>query len=131
VLRNQTVVQKMNADPSLDTLVGQSVSHAWFGDYSALYLELGVLTPSGRIRSDGSPTNPQGEFTVYAGCDLADRTAKIHLRKQEQLKKATEIHYGKVHRSDGHFSNDFRKDSRTPNRILKWNVDRHLWIVPR
>jgi hypothetical protein len=37
----------------------------WFGDYSALYLELGPLTQ--RIRKDGTPGNPEGQFTIYAG----------------------------------------------------------------
>ena len=37
----------------------------WFGDYSALYLELGQLTP--RLRKDGTVGNPDGQFTVYAG----------------------------------------------------------------
>ena len=39
----------------------------WFGDYSALYLELGQLTP--RLRRDGTPGNPNGRFTIYAGFD--------------------------------------------------------------
>ena len=63
------VRQKMKTVPSLNSLVGHAVSHIWFGDYSALYLELGRLTPSGRTRRDGSPTNPGGDFTVYAGFD--------------------------------------------------------------
>lgn len=59
----------MKTDPSLDSLVGHTVSHVWFGDYSALYLELAELTPSKLIRRDGSLGNPRGEFTVYAGFD--------------------------------------------------------------
>ena len=59
----------MKTVPSLNLLVGQAVSHIWFGDYSALYLELGELTPSKWARRDGSPANPDGEFTVYAGFD--------------------------------------------------------------
>ena len=59
----------MKTDPSLDSLVGHTVSHVWFGDYSALYLELGELTPSKLIRRDGSLGNPRGEFSVYAGFD--------------------------------------------------------------
>ena len=34
----------------------------WFGDYAALYLELGQL---GR----GTTRNPEGQFTIYAGFD--------------------------------------------------------------
>ena len=56
-------------NPSLNTLVGQPVSHVWFGNYSALYLELGALNPGGRTRHDGASGNPQGEFTVHAGFD--------------------------------------------------------------
>lgn len=41
-------------------------SHVWFGDYSALYLELGKLTP-GRPRPNGSLGNSIGDVTVYAG----------------------------------------------------------------
>ena len=48
--------------PTLEQLVGHTVSHVWFGDYSALYLELGQLTP-------GATRNPQGQFTIYAGFD--------------------------------------------------------------
>jgi|SRR4249919_1978275 len=48
-------------------LVGQPVSHVWFGDHSALYLELGKLTQ--RTRRDGAPGNPEGENTVYAAFD--------------------------------------------------------------
>jgi hypothetical protein len=59
----------MKTDPTLDSLVGLAVSHIWFGDYSALYFELGELTPSKLIRRDGSSGNPRGEVTVYAGFD--------------------------------------------------------------
>lgn len=52
--------------PSLSILVGKTVSHTWFGDYSSLYLEIGNLT-KGRIRRDGSWGNPIGEITLYAG----------------------------------------------------------------
>lgn len=40
----------------------QPVSHVWFGDYSALYLEIGDLT-------HGQTRNPTGRFTIYAGFD--------------------------------------------------------------
>lgn len=64
-----TVRQKMKMDPSLDLLVGHTVSHVWFGHFSALFLELGELSTKDRTRRDGSPGNPRGEFTVYAGFD--------------------------------------------------------------
>ena len=59
----------MKTDPKLDSLVGHPVSHVWFGDYSALYLEVGELTPSKLIGRDGSLGNPRGDFTVCAGFD--------------------------------------------------------------
>ena len=64
-----TLGRKMNPDPRLIDLVGQPVAHVWFGDYSALYLELGVLTASDRTRRDGSACNPNGEMCIYAGFD--------------------------------------------------------------
>ncbi len=54
--------------PSLSLLIGKPISHVWFGDYSALYLELGELAP-GHVRRDGSLGNPIGEVTVYVGFD--------------------------------------------------------------
>jgi len=54
--------------PSLSMLIGKAVSHTWFGDYAALYLEIGDLT-EGEIRRDGSCGNPIGEITLYAGFD--------------------------------------------------------------
>jgi hypothetical protein len=43
------------------------ISHAWLGDYSALYLELGALKDNTATRRDGAKRNPRGEVTVYAG----------------------------------------------------------------
>ena len=54
--------------PTLEMLVGKRVSHVWLGDYSALYVELGELSP-GRIRRNGSIGNPRGEITIYVGFD--------------------------------------------------------------
>ena len=51
--------------PSLDLIIGQVVSHTWFGDYASLYLELGELTA--KRRKDGTEGNPVGEITLYAG----------------------------------------------------------------
>ena len=45
------------------------VAHVWFGDYLALYLELGILGP-GRPRKHGLTVgNPVGQLTLYAGYD--------------------------------------------------------------
>jgi hypothetical protein len=45
-----------------------TVSHVWFGHGSALFLELGILSP-GKKRKDGSIGNPQGEITVMVDYD--------------------------------------------------------------
>jgi hypothetical protein len=45
-----------------DPLVGLPVSHLWRGYGSAIFLEFGRLTPSTRIRRDGTAHNPRGEF---------------------------------------------------------------------
>ena len=44
-------------------LLGLPVSHVWRGIGSAIFLEFGELRP-GRIRRDGSPGNPSGEWTL-------------------------------------------------------------------
>lgn len=44
-------------------LVGLPVSHIWRGYGSAIFLEFGELNP-GRLRRDGSPGNPRGEWTL-------------------------------------------------------------------
>jgi hypothetical protein len=43
-------------------LVGLPVSHSWRGHGSAIFLEFGQLSPSSRLRRDGSPCAPQGEM---------------------------------------------------------------------
>lgn len=45
-----------------DNMIGTEVTHVWRGHGSALFLELGKLTP--RIRRDGTSGNPEGEFTI-------------------------------------------------------------------
>ena len=50
--------------PSLDLLIGKTVSHVWFGHGSALFLEIGALTES--KRQNGELGNPKGELTVIA-----------------------------------------------------------------
>jgi hypothetical protein len=47
----------------LASVVGLPVSHVWRGYGSALFVELGELTPS-RVRRDGSPGNPEGEMSL-------------------------------------------------------------------
>jgi hypothetical protein len=41
-------------------MLGLEVTHLWRGHGSALFLEMGKLTP--RIRRDGTPGNPHGEM---------------------------------------------------------------------
>lgn len=43
-------------------LRGMSVSHAWRGHGSAIFLEFGEL--AAKTRTDGSPGNPDGELTL-------------------------------------------------------------------
>lgn len=43
-------------------LVGLPVSHVWRGHGTALFLELGKLTP--RTKRDGSAGNPQGQYSI-------------------------------------------------------------------
>ena len=43
-------------------LVGMPVSHSWRGHGSAIFLEFGQLSPSSRLRRDGSPCAPEGEM---------------------------------------------------------------------
>jgi hypothetical protein len=44
-------------------LVGMQVAHLWRGYGSAIFLECGALS-HGRLRRDGSPGNPMGEYTI-------------------------------------------------------------------
>lgn len=44
------------------TLVGLPVSHVWRGYGSAIFIEIGNLTP--RVRRDGSPGNPEGVVSL-------------------------------------------------------------------
>jgi hypothetical protein len=53
----------------LTDLLGMSVSHVWFSDYTVFYLELGILTPNEMRRRDGSLMNPEGQISIYAGFD--------------------------------------------------------------
>ncbi|MGI9217166.1 MAG: hypothetical protein ACR2JA_09245 [Hydrogenophaga sp.] len=55
----------------LNAAKGKTVSHVWFGDYRAMYIELGKLTPPKR-------NNPQGEVTVYAGFHWQGDIKKPH-----------------------------------------------------
>lgn len=44
------------------TLAGQTISHVWRGYGSALFIEIGELSP--RARRDGSIGNPEGEVSL-------------------------------------------------------------------
>jgi hypothetical protein len=50
---------------------GMTVSLVWFGDYKAMYIELGKLAPS-------KHKHPQGEVTVYAGFHWQGEIEKPH-----------------------------------------------------
>jgi hypothetical protein len=50
-------------EKSIASITGLCVNHIWRGYGSAIFLEIGSLLP-GRIRRDGTPGNPIGEFTV-------------------------------------------------------------------
>ena len=68
-------------DPSFESLTGLCVSYLWFGDHTALYLELGELK-AGKPRKDGTAGNPLGQITVYAGYDWRiEKTASIYSNK--------------------------------------------------
>jgi hypothetical protein len=48
---------------SLAYISGLRVNHIWRGYGSAIFLEIGDLLP-GRVRRDGTPGNPKGQFTI-------------------------------------------------------------------
>jgi hypothetical protein len=51
---------------SVDLLKDQIVSYSWFGDYSALYLEIGDLKE--QFKKDGTKRDhPIGAITLYTG----------------------------------------------------------------
>lgn len=50
------------ASPFIDALKGKSVTHAWRGYGSAIFLEFGTLTE--RYRRDGTPGQSNGEITL-------------------------------------------------------------------
>jgi hypothetical protein len=52
--------------PTLEMLAGNVISHVWQSDHSALYLELGPLSP-GKLHKNGVVGNPVGLRTIYAG----------------------------------------------------------------
>jgi hypothetical protein len=43
-------------------MLGMEVTHVWRGYGSALFLEMGKLTP--QMRRDGTPGNPKGEMEL-------------------------------------------------------------------
>lgn len=72
----------MGTEPSLQTLVGMSVSHIWFSDHSVCYIELGTLS-SGRVRRDGLVENSVGEVTVFLGYDWSAKSAGFKVMRKE------------------------------------------------
>jgi hypothetical protein len=44
------------------TLIGEPISHVWRGYGSAMFLEIGALSP--RRRRDGTPGHPEGEVSL-------------------------------------------------------------------
>ncbi len=51
-------------EPFRKAVLGRKVSLVWRGFGSALFLELGELTPSNKRRRDGSLARPNGEVTL-------------------------------------------------------------------
>lgn len=48
---------------------GLIVAHVWRGYGSALFVEFGALTPTTRMRKDGSPSAPSGEIGLMIEAD--------------------------------------------------------------
>lgn len=51
-----------------ESLLTLPVSHVWFGDHTALFIELGNLTESKLTRRNGTHGNPCGQVTIMADC---------------------------------------------------------------
>ena len=54
----------MDFDAFIKPIIDLPIAHAWRGQYSTIFLELGKLR-AGRTRRDGSVGNARGEFTVH------------------------------------------------------------------
>jgi len=52
----------VNPEPFITTLIGKTVSHAWNGHGSAIFIEFGKLTDTTNL--SGSKGNPEGELTL-------------------------------------------------------------------
>lgn len=72
----------MGTEPSLQALVGMSVSHIWFSDYSICYIELGALS-AGRVLRNGRTGSPSGEATVFLGYDWLIKSGREELSRLE------------------------------------------------
>lgn len=59
-----SIVGAAEANAFVRNLIDKTASHVWHGYGSALFIELGLLTPSTRLRRDGSAGAPKGEFTL-------------------------------------------------------------------
>jgi hypothetical protein len=60
--RGMEVVAAFNA--LAESIAGEPISHVWRGYGSAVFLEIGELTPSTKRRSDGSLRNPTGRLSL-------------------------------------------------------------------
>ena len=55
----------MDSTFQIESLLGRRISHAWLS-HSALYLELGPLSP-GRQLKRGGVGNPRGQLSIFVG----------------------------------------------------------------
>lgn len=63
-----TKEQKVLFEAFASSLIGLPIAHIWRGYGSAIFLEFGALTPSTRVRRDGSLRNPRGEMGLGLDC---------------------------------------------------------------
>jgi hypothetical protein len=63
-LQTATANDLLLFEQTIALMRGKSVSHIWRGYGSAIFLEIGTMSP-GRIRRDGTPGNPKGRFTLF------------------------------------------------------------------
>lgn len=49
-------------------MLGKPLSHLWRGHGTAIFLEIGELTPSTKMRRDGSRMNDLGDFGIMLDC---------------------------------------------------------------
>jgi hypothetical protein len=61
--------QLANFPTFVSPMYEMTVSHIWRGAGSSIFLEMGTLIPSTRVRRDGSQCNPRGEMGVMIQWD--------------------------------------------------------------